>query len=74
MKADAYDLIGRVVEILPRPAARDNDFATPAPAVPPRKNSIESLPALLSASSAELYSQSEEATWSMKHKMPHLQS
>jgi len=35
MKADAYDLIGRVVEILPRPAARDNDFATPAPAVPP---------------------------------------
>jgi ribosomal protein S12 methylthiotransferase len=33
-KADAYDLIGRVVEILPRPAARDNDFETPS-AVPP---------------------------------------
>jgi ribosomal protein S12 methylthiotransferase len=33
-KADAYDLIGRVVEILPRPAARDNDFAAP-PAIPP---------------------------------------
>jgi ribosomal protein S12 methylthiotransferase len=31
MKADAYDLIGRVVEILPRPAARDKDFvASPA--------------------------------------------
>jgi ribosomal protein S12 methylthiotransferase len=34
-KADAYDLIGRVVEILPRPAARDKDFATQVPAVPP---------------------------------------
>src|ERR1700682_6208268 len=33
-KADAYELIGRVVEILPRPAARDNDFVAP-PAVPP---------------------------------------
>jgi ribosomal protein S12 methylthiotransferase len=32
MKADAYDLIGRVVEILPRPAALDNDFVAP-PAV-----------------------------------------
>jgi ribosomal protein S12 methylthiotransferase len=31
-KADAYDLIGRVVEILPRPAARDAFFA---PSVPP---------------------------------------
>jgi ribosomal protein S12 methylthiotransferase len=31
-KADAYDLIGRVVEILPRPAARDSAFAAP-PAV-----------------------------------------
>jgi len=35
MKADAYDLIGRVVEILPRPAPRDNDFAAPVPALPP---------------------------------------
>jgi len=34
-KADAYDLIGHVVEILPRPAVRGEDFATPAPAVPP---------------------------------------
>ncbi|MGB2898093.1 MAG: 30S ribosomal protein S12 methylthiotransferase RimO [Candidatus Acidiferrum sp.] len=34
-KADAYDLIGRVVEILPRPAALDKDFARPVPAVPP---------------------------------------
>ena len=33
-KADAYDLIGRVVEILPRPAARDNDFIASAPTVP----------------------------------------
>src|SRR6266851_5265510 len=33
-KADAYDLIGRVVEILPRPAARDSDLVAP-PAVPP---------------------------------------
>jgi ribosomal protein S12 methylthiotransferase len=33
-KADAYDLIGRVVEILPRPAVRDIDFLAP-PAVPP---------------------------------------
>jgi hypothetical protein len=33
-KADAYDLIGRVVEILPRPAARDNEFVAP-PEVPP---------------------------------------
>src|SRR6266849_9053171 len=36
-KADAYDLIGRVVEILPRPAARDKDLATPVPAVPPEE-------------------------------------
>jgi predicted secreted protein len=28
-KTDAYDLIGRVVEILPRPAVR-NEFFTPA--------------------------------------------
>jgi ribosomal protein S12 methylthiotransferase len=34
MKSDAYDLIGRVVEILPRPAARENDLVA-APAVPP---------------------------------------
>jgi ribosomal protein S12 methylthiotransferase len=34
-KADAYDLIGRVVEILARAAVRDKDFATPVPAVPP---------------------------------------
>jgi ribosomal protein S12 methylthiotransferase len=33
-KADAYDLIGRVVEILPRPAARDINFVAP-PVVPP---------------------------------------
>ena len=33
-KADAYDLIGRVVEILARPAARDSEFVAP-PAVPP---------------------------------------
>jgi len=33
-KADAYDLIGRVAEILPRPAARDSDLVAP-PAVPP---------------------------------------
>src|SRR6266436_4204995 len=33
-KADAYDLIGRVVEVLPRPAARDSEFVAP-PAVPP---------------------------------------
>jgi hypothetical protein len=33
-KADAYDLIGRVVEIQPRRAARDRAFAAPA-AVPP---------------------------------------
>src|SRR5467141_1489295 len=33
-KADAYDLIGRVVEILPRPAARGNEFVGPS-AVPP---------------------------------------
>jgi len=31
-KADAYDLIGRVVEILPRTAARDKDSATTVPA------------------------------------------
>jgi ribosomal protein S12 methylthiotransferase len=34
-KADAYDLIGRVVEILPRPAARDKNSATTVSAVPP---------------------------------------
>src|SRR6267143_374545 len=34
MKSDAYDLIGRIVDILPRPAARENDFVAP-PAVPP---------------------------------------
>jgi ribosomal protein S12 methylthiotransferase len=34
MKSDAYDLIGRVVEILPRPAARENGVVA-APAVPP---------------------------------------
>ena len=33
-KADAYDLIGRVVEIQPRPAGPDRVFAAPA-AVPP---------------------------------------
>ncbi len=35
IKADAYDLIGRVVEILPRPAAR-NAFFTPS--VPPAES------------------------------------
>jgi ribosomal protein S12 methylthiotransferase len=34
-KADAYDLIGRVVEILPRPAASDKSSATTASAVLP---------------------------------------
>jgi ribosomal protein S12 methylthiotransferase len=34
MTSDAYDLIGRVVEILPRPAARENDLVA-TPAVPP---------------------------------------
>jgi ribosomal protein S12 methylthiotransferase len=34
-KADAYDLIGRVVEILPRPAARYKDSATTVAAVLP---------------------------------------
>jgi tRNA A37 methylthiotransferase MiaB len=34
-KVDAYDLIGRVAEILPRPAARDNDFAAPVSTLPP---------------------------------------
>ena len=33
-KADAYDLIGRVVEVLSCPAARDSDLVAP-PAVPP---------------------------------------
>jgi ribosomal protein S12 methylthiotransferase len=33
-KADAYDLIGRVVDILPRPASRDNAIAVTAPPVP----------------------------------------
>jgi len=33
-KADAYDLIGRVVEILPRPAARADFDAVPVPPVP----------------------------------------
>ena len=34
-KADAYDLIGQVVEILPRPEARAGFDAVPAPPVPP---------------------------------------
>ena len=33
-KADAYDLIGRVVEILPRTAVRDEFFAPTGPAAP----------------------------------------
>jgi len=33
-KTDAYDLIGRVVEILPRPAARDSAIAVSVPHVP----------------------------------------
>jgi ribosomal protein S12 methylthiotransferase len=33
-KSDAYDLVGRVVEILPRPAARDSAIAVTAPPVP----------------------------------------
>ena len=34
-KSDAYDLIGRVVEILPRPAARANVAAASVPHLPP---------------------------------------
>jgi ribosomal protein S12 methylthiotransferase len=34
-KSDAYDLIGRVVEILPRPAERSTVAATSIPSVPP---------------------------------------
>jgi len=34
-KTDAYDLIGRVVEILPRPAARAIDAPTQVPTIPP---------------------------------------
>jgi ribosomal protein S12 methylthiotransferase len=34
-RTDAYDLIGRVVEILPRPAARAEFGAVPMPLVPP---------------------------------------
>jgi ribosomal protein S12 methylthiotransferase len=34
-KADAYDLIGRVVEILPRPAARNAAASAQVPAMPP---------------------------------------
>jgi len=33
-KTDAYDLIGRVVEILPRPAARAGEVAAAMPPVP----------------------------------------
>jgi len=33
-KSDAYDLIGRVVEILPRTAARDSNIAVAVPPVP----------------------------------------
>ena len=33
-KSDAYDLIGRVVEILPRPAARHNAIEVPVSSVP----------------------------------------
>ena len=33
-KSDAYDLVGRVVEILPRPATRDSAIAVSAPPVP----------------------------------------
>jgi ribosomal protein S12 methylthiotransferase len=33
-KTDAYDLVGRVVEILPRPAVRDNAISVAAPTVP----------------------------------------
>jgi ribosomal protein S12 methylthiotransferase len=36
-KADAYDLIGRVVEILPRPAERDSSFAAPPAVLPAEK-------------------------------------
>jgi ribosomal protein S12 methylthiotransferase len=35
MKTDAYDLIGRVVEILPRPAARAIGARAQVPAIPP---------------------------------------
>ncbi|HVS89027.1 MAG TPA: 30S ribosomal protein S12 methylthiotransferase RimO [Candidatus Acidoferrum sp.] len=35
MKTDAYDLIGRVVEILPRPAARAIGARTQVPTIPP---------------------------------------
>jgi ribosomal protein S12 methylthiotransferase len=34
-KADAYDLIGRVVDILPRPGARDSATAASVPPIPP---------------------------------------
>jgi ribosomal protein S12 methylthiotransferase len=34
-KSDAYDLIGRVVEILPRPAARPREFEAPVSSIPP---------------------------------------
>jgi ribosomal protein S12 methylthiotransferase len=36
-KTDAYDLIGRVTEILPRPAARAAFGAVPMPTAPPEK-------------------------------------
>src|SRR6476646_6747862 len=36
-KADAYDLIGRVVGIHPRPAARDHAFAAPRAVLPAEK-------------------------------------
>jgi ribosomal protein S12 methylthiotransferase len=34
-KSDAYDLVGRVVEILPRPAAQPNAFEAPVSSIPP---------------------------------------
>jgi ribosomal protein S12 methylthiotransferase len=34
-RSDAYDLIGRVVEILPRPAARSNAAEVPVSSIPP---------------------------------------
>jgi ribosomal protein S12 methylthiotransferase len=34
-KTDAYDLVGRVVEILPRPVARDSAIEVSVPRVPP---------------------------------------
>ena len=36
-KADAYDLIGRVVEILPRPAERGSSLGTPPAVLPAEK-------------------------------------